>query len=273
MEKKWTIGEMAKLFDVSADALRYYEREGLLAASRQQENNYRRYSYDDLLVLMDILFYRPMEVPVRDIGLMLQTMGIKGMKAVLQKKQLLVEQKIAELQQLDELLTKISQRYALCEENLGQFSIVAAPSFRARFEKTGGADNQAEDMIEVIRRYKVSDRNWMEDIDYMLLLPEMKADAHAFERARFGISFSPAVIAGFSPEEQAAFCPVAAGRYLYTVLQTDYQTAGDAALEAAGAWLRAQGERQSGPGIGRYLASVHKDGFDYYEIWLPLAPA
>ena len=66
MEKKWIIGEMAKLFDVSADALRYYEREGLLAASRQQENNYRRYSYDDLLVLMDILFYRRMEVPVRD---------------------------------------------------------------------------------------------------------------------------------------------------------------------------------------------------------------
>ena len=103
------------------------------------------------------------------------------------------------------------------------------------------------------------------------MLPEMKAYAHAFERARFGISFSPAVIAGFPTEEQAAFCPVAPGRYLYTVLQTDYQTAGDAVLEKAAAWLRAQGARQSGPGIGRYLASVHKDGFDYYEIWLPLA--
>ncbi|MCC5468178.1 MerR family DNA-binding transcriptional regulator [Pelosinus baikalensis] len=43
MKYKWTIGEMAKLFDVSTDTLRYYEKSGLLSSERHSDNGYRYY--------------------------------------------------------------------------------------------------------------------------------------------------------------------------------------------------------------------------------------
>ena len=54
MKQKWMIGELAKMFDVSTDTLRYYEAEGLLRSHRNEANGYRQYSYDELFVLMDI---------------------------------------------------------------------------------------------------------------------------------------------------------------------------------------------------------------------------
>ena len=42
-------------------------------------------------------------------------------------------------------------------------------------------------------------------------------------------------------------------------------------LELQGlAWLKENGRQVEGPLLGRYLASVHKDNLDYYEIWIPL---
>lgn len=38
-----TIGKLAKASDISPDALRYYEREGLLAPARKTESGYRLY--------------------------------------------------------------------------------------------------------------------------------------------------------------------------------------------------------------------------------------
>lgn len=43
MKYKWTIGEMAKLLDVSTDTLRYYEKAGLLSSDRHSDNGYRYY--------------------------------------------------------------------------------------------------------------------------------------------------------------------------------------------------------------------------------------
>ncbi|BAP89037.1 MerR family transcriptional regulator [Burkholderiales bacterium GJ-E10] len=41
-----TIGKLAKARDISPDALRYYEREGLLAPSTKTDSGYRLYSED-----------------------------------------------------------------------------------------------------------------------------------------------------------------------------------------------------------------------------------
>ena len=42
-----TIGELAKAADVPISTVRYYEREGILKASRRSASNYRLYSEED----------------------------------------------------------------------------------------------------------------------------------------------------------------------------------------------------------------------------------
>ena len=50
MKRKDTfkIGELSKLFDVSVDSIRYYEKVGILRPIRNYDNNYRMYTIDDV---------------------------------------------------------------------------------------------------------------------------------------------------------------------------------------------------------------------------------
>ncbi|MEG2013331.1 MAG: MerR family transcriptional regulator, partial [Anaerovoracaceae bacterium] len=62
-----TVGEISKALGMSAEAIRYYVKEGLITPTRNAENNYWEYSSDDLMRLTDILFYRSMDLTLRDI--------------------------------------------------------------------------------------------------------------------------------------------------------------------------------------------------------------
>ena len=50
-EHKYSIGEAAKLLDVSTDTLRFYERKGLLQYITKTSSGYRRYSKKDIKII------------------------------------------------------------------------------------------------------------------------------------------------------------------------------------------------------------------------------
>ena len=47
-QKYYKIGDVSKLFHIGMDSIRYYEKIGLLTPYRDEENNYRLYSLEDL---------------------------------------------------------------------------------------------------------------------------------------------------------------------------------------------------------------------------------
>ena len=48
------IGEISKLFHIGVDSIRYYEKVGLLHPVRNEENNYRLYTLDDIRTMNTI---------------------------------------------------------------------------------------------------------------------------------------------------------------------------------------------------------------------------
>jgi len=64
----YLIGQLAELSGVSIRTLRYYDSRGLLTPSETTEAGYRRYRTPELLRLQQILFYRELGMPLRDIG-------------------------------------------------------------------------------------------------------------------------------------------------------------------------------------------------------------
>lgn len=62
-----TVGEIAKVLGVSTEMIRFYVRQGIIKPRKNEENNYWEYSSDDVMRLSDILFYRDLEVPLKDI--------------------------------------------------------------------------------------------------------------------------------------------------------------------------------------------------------------
>ena len=66
MKMNFQIGEIAKLLDVPAATLRFWETSGLLSIEKQT-NNYRSYTTRDIIQIADIMHYRTLGIPVTEV--------------------------------------------------------------------------------------------------------------------------------------------------------------------------------------------------------------
>lgn len=88
-EMEWlTIGQMARLNNVSEQTLRLYDREGLLSPYRRgEENGYRYYNIKQSAVLDMIAHMKSLGMPLRDIKMQLDHKDLDSMEHILRRKQ------------------------------------------------------------------------------------------------------------------------------------------------------------------------------------------
>ena len=67
MNKKYTINEVAKIFNITTNKIRYYEEKQLLEPVRNSNNEYRIFNEDDIFRLQAILLYRSIGLPIKEI--------------------------------------------------------------------------------------------------------------------------------------------------------------------------------------------------------------
>lgn len=265
---RWAIGEVAQLFDISTDTLRYYEKAGLLTAHKDKSNGYRYYSYNDIVLLMDILLLRNMELPVADIRQVITQMDIGDIENLLYENERLIEARIAVLKKLKKMIVQVAAHYQLCEERLGLFSIVSVPAFQYKL-----LGRQPDDLIGMINKYKKIGWGCMNNINirYTLLIPcEELVLSPSFHSVQAGISLDEEHLGLLDNKERQQLTSLEEMDYLYTILATDYAEQENAVLSSALQYIRETGRKISTPLIGRYMASSHKDNLDYYEVWIGL---
>jgi DNA-binding transcriptional MerR regulator len=67
MSNFFKIGEVAVKYNISSRTLRYYEEIGILRSIRNEESQYRYYDETAINRLEQILFFRKMQIPIKDI--------------------------------------------------------------------------------------------------------------------------------------------------------------------------------------------------------------
>lgn len=67
MKEFYTVGEVSKIYDVSTDTLRYYDKIGLLRPWQVGENGYRYYSKAQFETISTIMLLRSMGTPISDL--------------------------------------------------------------------------------------------------------------------------------------------------------------------------------------------------------------
>lgn len=67
MSKFYSISEVAEVFNISTNKVRFYEKKGLIKPKRNDENDYRYYSEHDLIKLQTIIMYRELNLPIDSI--------------------------------------------------------------------------------------------------------------------------------------------------------------------------------------------------------------
>lgn len=98
--------DVAKILDVPASTLRYWDKQGLVNFERNWQNDYRLVSLDTLLNLLDVLDYREMDIPIERIKQTSQ-MNLAELQHLLNESEANLQENIAKMQQT---VAKIRQR-------------------------------------------------------------------------------------------------------------------------------------------------------------------
>lgn len=102
--KLYKIGEISKLFKVSTDILRYYEREGILIPQKKGENGYRYYSSRQIWKIGTIRALRNLGVGLGEIKKHLDSRSIRKSSELIDFQLEVIEEKLSELQELKKQL-------------------------------------------------------------------------------------------------------------------------------------------------------------------------
>ena len=101
-EKAYTVKQVAQLAGVTVKALHHYDALGLLRPASVSPAGYRLYGRKELERLQQILFYRELDVPLKDIQLLLD--GETDRAQVLDQQRMLLQKRRARLDRVIDMI-------------------------------------------------------------------------------------------------------------------------------------------------------------------------
>ncbi len=104
----YTIKQIADLAGVTTRTLRYYDEIGLLSPAETGDNGYRYYDQGSLLRLQQILFFRELDLPLKDIQLFMSRPDFNLLSALAKHRSSLQTR----AKRLDKLIDTIDQTIA-----------------------------------------------------------------------------------------------------------------------------------------------------------------
>jgi DNA-binding transcriptional MerR regulator len=147
----YTIKDIADLASVTTRTIRYYDEIGLLNPAHTGDNGYRYYDDGSLLRLQQILFFRELEVPLKDIQLIMNrpdfnlSEALKNHRAALQSR----------AKRIDRLIDTIDQTIATIK---GDWKMTEKEYFEG-FDETQYEDEVKERWGNTTQ-YAESQRKW-----------------------------------------------------------------------------------------------------------------
>ena len=124
----YKISQIAQLLGISIDTIRFYEKKGFVHPSINTSNNYREYDVNNILELLDIIYYRHFELSLQEISSIMTEGNRDYIQELLQKKKKEAEEKIRYEKQLLKKITYISDIFQRVENNQKRCRIKPFPS-------------------------------------------------------------------------------------------------------------------------------------------------
>ncbi|WP_325275620.1 MerR family transcriptional regulator [Romboutsia sp.] len=150
MKDKFIIGDMAKLFHVSTDTLRHYDRIDLLKPEHNMQSKYRYYSIRSFFKLSRILFLKNLDISLEEIKTYMNNKNRSNLLSLLRKKEEEIDAKIITLMNLKK---KINAKLGLLESINGELDQVKVKRISERIGVFLDM-NYIENDFEIIENFK-----------------------------------------------------------------------------------------------------------------------
>lgn len=144
MEPFVKISDVSEALGVPTSTLRFWDKEGLIRFERNDDNNYRNFSYQTMLDICDIIFFRSLELPLSTIKI-INTKSADDLNLLLKETKTELEQKIAYLQQ-------VTERIEAREKKLEKYQHMQAQPLRvikAKLSPVRSFNFQDKEMVQL----------------------------------------------------------------------------------------------------------------------------
>lgn len=91
--KKYRIGEVAKILNISVDTLRFYEKSGIISPQKDKNSTYRVYDDWDINYILEYQHFRKMDFTAKEIKKVLYEMNFSEYLDLLNEKQRIIQEK------------------------------------------------------------------------------------------------------------------------------------------------------------------------------------
>lgn len=153
-----TVGEIAKALGISTEMIRFYVRQGILKPWKNEENNYWEYSSDDFMRLSDILFYRDLDLPLKDIKSIFDGLELEKIGSLIAERKRDAEQQIKRYQEILGKLQEWEEGFREEYELIGKYHIGSMPP---ELRKEGYYDEEDHIARYLKSGIKINRQDWI----------------------------------------------------------------------------------------------------------------
>ena len=144
MNDKFLIGELAKMFNISTDTLRHYDKKNLLKPEQDSENNYRYYDITSMFKLSRILFLKNLDISLDEIQDYMKNKNADRLFNMLNKKNEEVDLKIQQLINLKYKINTKLELFKYAKTKLDTIRIETLKDRRGIFLSTYGLEDSSQ---------------------------------------------------------------------------------------------------------------------------------
>lgn len=114
MSEHYTIGELAKIYNISVHTLRFYDKKEVFQPSmKNTASGYRYYTPDQLYQLDLLLFLRELGFPVSDVKDIMHRISSRDhLRDALQQQRAVIEEQIAALEAVRDKLLRVDNKFS-----------------------------------------------------------------------------------------------------------------------------------------------------------------
>jgi DNA-binding transcriptional MerR regulator len=144
MKDKFLIGELSKIFNISTDTLRHYDKIGLIKPDYDEKNDYRYYSIRSFFNLSRILFFKSIDISLGEIKNYMSNKNTNNLLKLLKKKEEEIDIKMNRLVNLKKKIQAKLELLEHIEDELGQIIVKRLPQRLGKFLDMNDFQNDYE---------------------------------------------------------------------------------------------------------------------------------
>lgn len=267
MKNHYKIGETANILGVSADTIRFYEKMGIVYSHKDEQNGYRYFTASDIYALMDVLFYRSMDIPVEEVREIMKAYQHEDVKNLLIEKEKQLKEKIQNQQKLLARIGATIRDYEILEESLGVFS------YRDMPEMVVFNETPADSQVYFMRAAEPGNQNAAETVfsqnNQGFAAQKINGE---WEMTRLYAVITKEQLGTDTPPEKSRVIPAVPA--LYTVVCTAWGGDFNQAVRPLENWAKSEGKTIGDTAYGTWVFTDYSQEppLDYISLYLPVLP-